>query len=1118
MTLADTILVVDDRAENREYLATLLGYRGFRVVQAGDGREALDLVRTERPALVICDILMPTMDGYEFVRQVRTEPGIANTAVVFCTAHYLEDEARSLARECGVEEVLTKPCEPEQVLDAVQRVLGRSEPVAGEPTTENSGFARAHLRLVTDKLSRTVEELEQVNAQLTAMIQLNVRLASEREPGVLLHKVCIGASELFSASFGAIGVRERNGEDTAFLVTTLDEDASAGSDCKQHRLNHGALGRMLSEGGGMRLRREGRSFGLIGVPDSFPDFDSLVAAPIASLTQTYGWICLTDKKHAQEFADDDQQLLTTLGAQVGRIYENGSLYARVQQHATALEGQIVQREKAQRRLAAQYAVADVLANDASMEATTGKLLHTLCVHLGFSAAVLWETDRGAGLLQCLDVWVQRGRKLQAFADSSRSLALSRGQGIPGKVWKTLRPYWSIDLVADEGTERARAADRAELKAAVGIPILIQEHVAGVVELFGAQPVQPDSEWTELLAALAKQIAQFLERRAQEQQIQRLNRVYAVLSGINSIIVRVRGRDELFVETCRIAVEHGRFGVAWISLVDGGTGLAKPEVWAGVDAVEIASGDLHGGGSNSGAESVVVRGIREARPVYSNDILAEAASPPRMHRLAIERGFRSMIALPLKVNGVVVACLGLAAEDREFFTSDELRLLEELAGDISFALQFIDKQETLSYIARNDLLTGLPNRTAFVERLAHRLRIAEGRQLALLIIDVRQFRRINDSFGRQAGDAMLRELASRLQAQWADPSNLARVAADTFAVAIPGVRGVTEIAHLLGSRLLPALNASFRIDGQELAIGTFVGVAVSPGDGENAEALFGNAEAALKNAKRTGERYLFYRPEMNARTAEVLLLENQLRRAIEESRFVLHYQPIVDVKNRKVMAVEALIRLQGADGKLVPPVEFIPLLEESGLILEVGAWVIGAALDDRKRWRIDGAQPPRVAVNVSPLQLRQQDFISIVERSLHDRSDTQAGLDLEITESVIMQDIETNIGKLAALRRMGVNVAIDDFGTGYSSLAYLSRLPVNALKIDRSFIAAMDQPAEGTPIVETIVALAHSMGVEVIAEGVETEAQAEVLERLGCNQMQGFLIARPMPADELTKLL
>jgi EAL domain-containing protein (putative c-di-GMP-specific phosphodiesterase class I) len=296
-----------------------------------------------------------------------------------------------------------------------------------------------------------------------------------------------------------------------------------------------------------------------------------------------------------------------------------------------------------------------------------------------------------------------------------------------------------------------------------------------------------------------------------------------------------------------------------------------------------------------------------------------------------------------------------------------------------------------------------------------------------------------------------------------------------------------------------------------------GIALFPDDGADADVLLRNADAALKKAKASSEPCLLYTHQPSERMSERLTLETKLRKALEKEEFVLHYQPKVDVETRQMAGVEALLRWQSADLGLVPPGRFIALLEETGLIIEVGAWAMRQANFDRARWLEQRLPAPRVAVNLSMAQLRRKDIVHSISNLLK-LAGAEHGLDVEITESMIMDDAETSIAKLRAISGLGVNIALDDFGTGYSSLAYLAKLPVQALKIDRSFIAAMlDDPAAMT-LVQTMISLAHSLRMHVVAEGVESEEQAKILRLLRCDQMQGYLISKPLTFDAMTAKL
>jgi diguanylate cyclase (GGDEF)-like protein len=386
-----------------------------------------------------------------------------------------------------------------------------------------------------------------------------------------------------------------------------------------------------------------------------------------------------------------------------------------------------------------------------------------------------------------------------------------------------------------------------------------------------------------------------------------------------------------------------------------------------------------------------------------------------------------------------------------------------------------------------------------------------------VLDIERFKTINDTVGRQGGDSLLKQIAERIVAAIGDGRRLGRVGADRFAFVIPNVTTDADVARQLEKRLGACFSAPFNVNGTELRISAKAGLAIFPSDGANEEELFANAESAWKRAKKTGDRYLFYTQRMTEAVASNLNIENKLRLALERNEFVLHYQPKIDLKKRLITGVEALIRWQSPDMGLVPPMQFIPLLEETGLITEVGEWALRQAASDYREWVKLGLSSPRVAVNVSSIQLRQRDFVSVITGAIHHEA-APVGIDLEITESRLMDDIAGNVEKLKAIRALGVQVAIDDFGTGHSSLAYLARLPVDTIKIDRSFVITMMNDPAAMTLVSTIISLAKSLKLKVVAEGVDAEEQASILTERGCDEMQGYLFSKPLPKEKLTVLL
>ena len=587
------------------------------------------------------------------------------------------------------------------------------------------------------------------------------------------------------------------------------------------------------------------------------------------------------------------------------------------------------------------------------------------------------------------------------------------------------------------------------------------------------------------------VDQLLEKtgalETQQRRIERLNRTLEVLSAVNALIVRANDRQSLLEEACRIAVEKGGFRLAAIGLAEGPSHAIRQVAHAG----------------EGSAERDLERLKLGTRSLIWND--AQSGS---------------FVALPLLVGTEVAGTLILYATQRDFFDEEEMRLLHELAGDIAFALRHLEQKARMDYLAYHDSLTDLPNRSLFTDRMSQALSAArrEKRFAAAIFCDVQRFRLVNETFGRKAGDDLLREVGERLRQAAREQDTVARVGADHFAIAVAPFDRPGDTAYAFLERLDEALARPIIIEGVELRVTLKAGIAVSPTDGDSTEALCANAETALSKAKQTGSRYLFYAPEMNARVAESLAMEHRLRRALEDGTLTLHYQPKIHVGSGAVAGLEALIRWNDPELGSVPPSKFVSLLEETGMILAAGRWALGKAVEDIHRWQALGLDVPRTSVNVSALQLRQKDFVDSVLDALSQFDGAAPLLDLEITESVLLDDIDESTRKLQALRRAGVEVSVDDFGTGFCSLSYLARLPVDTLKIDRSFVVRMRDAGYPRNIVAMIVSLAHTLGLRVVAEGVEDVEQVDLLRELGCDQIQGFYVSHPVPADQIVPLL
>jgi diguanylate cyclase (GGDEF)-like protein len=443
------------------------------------------------------------------------------------------------------------------------------------------------------------------------------------------------------------------------------------------------------------------------------------------------------------------------------------------------------------------------------------------------------------------------------------------------------------------------------------------------------------------------------------------------------------------------------------------------------------------------------------------------------------------------------------------------------------------EEVVSHMAHHDNLTGLPNRYLFLDRLNMQMAHVKRHKTkaALLFLDIDDFKRINDTLGHNAGDLLLKILAdkikqciratdtiSRQTTYDVATSTVARLGGDEFTILLTDIRD-SQNAAIAVQRLMETISHPFKIGGNEIVITLSIGIAVCPDDGDNADTLLKNADAAMYHAKNQGKNnFQFYKKSMNALFRKRLIMENDLRKAIENNDLLLYYQPRIDVRTGNIVSMEALVRWKKPDKGLISPAEFIPVAEDTGLIIRMGKWILKTACEQNKAWQKSGLLPRCVSVNISGKQFQKENFITTISNVLEDSSLDTRYLELEVTESVLMYNAKKTVDMLKALNERGIRLSMDDFGTGYSSFSYLKRFPLDVIKIDKSFIDDIPEKSETAAIVTAIISMAHSLNLRVVAEGVETSQQLSFLRNNECDEFQGYYFSRPLPAEEFAKLL
>ncbi|MGH7759984.1 MAG: sensor domain-containing protein [Candidatus Dormibacteraceae bacterium] len=723
------------------------------------------------------------------------------------------------------------------------------------------------------------------------------------------------------------------------------------------------------------------------------------------------------------------------------------------------------RKRAEALQAARFAVTQALVTSPGWEKAAPGVLEGLCLALDWELAEYWEVDAERESMHFVTAWKRPGRDTSSYEVTAADASYRRGAGLAGKVWETGTPVSVADLATDD-SPRSVAAVAAGLRGIVGFPVRSGRRVVGMIALHTWAPRELDAGLLAVMSDVGSQTGEFVERKRAEVALQESEkRMRSVLDNVSDGLATIEQSG--VIESANPAVVK-LFGYPEQELVG--------------QQADVLIATTH----RSAFANYLERRLKLDIPVSG------------AHETMGKRKNGSLFPLEFVVSSMQIG-------SRHLFIATLRDISERKAHT-----------DALEYQALHDALTGLPNRSLFGDRLRQALLAARRNQkmFGVLLLDLDRFKDINDALGHDRGDSLLQEVTARLRGVLRATDTIARLGGDEFAVLTTDAKHPDDVVAT-AKKILAALEGPFAIADQMVETGASIGTAMYPLHGDDPSTLLRRADVAMYVAKRSGGGYAVYAPEQEAQTLRRSGLAGELRRSIPQGELVLHYQPQVTLATGAIHSVEALVRWNHPREGLMPPDRFIPMAEETGIIHPLTAWVIDSALAQLTKWLADGLDVS-VSLNVSPRNIEDHSLEEMVARALGTFQVEPQRLTLEITEGVAMAAAAAKA--LHRLNEMGVRLALDDFGTGYSSLLYLMRLPVNEIKIDRSFVSALASDPDSGAIVRSAVGLGHNLGLRVVAEGLQDRAAEAVLVESGCDAAQGFLVGRPAPEGEITTLL